>query len=77
MKKIFLFVSLLILLSCSTDEYETGTIERKFVLEEIALIGEADIDKVGTMEEVEYKIYNDDSIYSVSDFLNISRVKKY
>ena len=47
MKKIFLFVSLLILLSCSTDEYETGTIERKFVLEEIALIGEADIDKVG------------------------------
>ena len=76
MKKIFLFVSLLILLSCSSDEYETGTIERKFVLEEIALIGEADIDKVGTMEEVEYKIYNDDSIYSVSDFLNISRVKK-
>ena len=53
MKKIFLFVSLLILLSCSSDKYETGTIERKFVLEEIALIGEADIDKVGTMEEVE------------------------
>ena len=77
MKKIFLFVSLLILLSCSTDEYETGTIEWiQFVLEEIALIGEADIDKVGTMEEVEYKIYNDDSIYSVSDFLNISELKK-
>ena len=40
------------------------------------LVHEADIDKVGTMEEVEYKIYKDDSIYSVSDFLNIPRVKK-
>ena len=47
------------------DEYETGTIEREFVLEEIALIGEADIDKVETMEEVEYKIENDNIFWSV------------
>ena len=76
MKTKFIYLTIIFMvIGCSNADFETGTIERKFVLEDIIAMDD-DVEKVGSMEEVKYKIYNDEIIYELDDFIKIPKLKK-
>ena len=64
------------IVGCSNSNFETGTIERKFVIGYANNATDDEVAKIGSMEEVQYKIYNDELFYELDDFLKIPKLKK-
>ena len=71
MKKIIFIISIMAIVSCSSEnqeaEIESGTIEREGIEQ---TIGNDFFEAEKTTQEVGFKIYENDNIFSVNDFIN-------
>ena len=74
MTKIIFIISILTIVSCSSEnqenKIESGTIEREGIEQ---TIGNDFFEAEKTTQEVGFKIYENDNIFSVNDFINAGK----